>query len=151
MGWISNWLHTRSGAIGGGVLLMGLLALAVLVGMRTFGGSEAGNASRRRPFVCAETGKGFYADIDVGTPIPVMSPYSHKNTGYPAELCYWTADGKVKKEPTLVLINEWLGKNEPTFCPDCGRLVVGRNPGPEPGHRPPPTRQEYDARRNVRQ
>jgi hypothetical protein len=64
------------------------------------------------------------------------------NTGYPAEACYWTADGGTKTEPTWVLMNAVLGKPGPTFCPDCGRLVVARNPMPGPGVKPPPTQQE---------
>jgi hypothetical protein len=95
--------------------------------------------------VCAQTGKAFTVELKDGLSIPVRSPYSGQQTGYPAELCYWTKDGKPKDEPTAVLLNSWVGKRGPTFCPDCGRLVVGRNPEPAPDRKPPPTREEYQS------
>ena len=101
-----------------------------------------------RIYICSETGKSFHvslSDLD-GKTVPIYSPYSHKNTGYPAELCYWNADGTPKKDPTPVLLNSDIGKPEPTFCPDCGRLVVGHNPMPVPGRQPPPTQAEMEAR-----
>jgi hypothetical protein len=42
-----------------------------------------------------------------------------------------------------VLINQWKNSTEPTFCPDCGRLVVGHNPPAVAGSTPPPTKEEY--------
>jgi hypothetical protein len=96
-------------------------------------------------YVCSETGKSFRHRNELGETTPILSPYSGKNTGYPAEACYWTADGHVKKDPTWVLLNSQIGKPEPTFCPDCGRLVVGHNPDAVEGHRPPPTREEWFA------
>lgn len=50
-----------------------------------------------------------------------------------AELCYWTKEGKTKTEPTPVLLNSNIGKPEPTYCPDCGRLVTPLNAPPMPG------------------
>jgi len=41
-------------------------------------------------------------------------------------------------------MNTYIGKPEPTFCPDCGRLVVARNPVAQPGMRPPPTREQWE-------
>jgi len=109
-----------------------------------FGQSSAAAESRNRVFVCSETGKTFRTKIDVGTAIPVYSPFSGKNTGYLAELCYWNKDGSIKSEPTGVLLNERMGKPGPTFCPDCDRLVVGHNPQALAGMTPPPTREEYE-------
>ncbi len=99
-----------------------------------------------RTYICTETGKTFRHEPEKGETLPIYSPYSHKNTGMPGEACYWAADGKIKKEPTWVLLNSEVGKPEPTFCPDCGRLVVGHNPVPKPGDKPSPTREEYYAR-----
>ncbi len=98
-----------------------------------------------RTYICTETGKTFQHQDKQGEIYPILSPYSGKNTGVPAEPCFWTADGGAKKEPTWVLLNSLAGKPEPTFCPDCGRLVVGHNPRPRPGAKPPPKREEYDA------
>jgi len=81
-------------------------------------------------FLCTETNKPFEYAMQMGEKWPVPSPFSKKNTGYPAEQCYWTRDGKRKSEPTYVILNEHLGKRGDTICPDCGRLVVGHNPPP---------------------
>lgn len=132
-------------------LAVAALAVVVLAAgwtvWRTFAGSEAEAAARDRAFICAETGKPFEHELTAGETYPVKSPHSGKETGYPAELCYWAKDGTVKSKPTAVLLNEYKGARAPTFCPDCGRLVVGHNPHPQPGATPPPTQQEYAARR----
>jgi hypothetical protein len=96
-------------------------------------------------FVNVETGKTFHQPLVAGMMFPVKSPDTGNMSGYPAELCYWNKDGTPKTEPTAVALNSYLGKPEPTFCPDCGRLVVEHNPLPRPGVRPPPTREEYMA------
>lgn len=82
-------------------------------------------------FFCIETKKPFEGKMVEGEKWPVMSPYSGKMTGYPVERCYWTKDGKRKEEPSLVVLNESLGKSGDTICPDCGRLVIGHNPIPD--------------------
>jgi hypothetical protein len=94
-------------------------------------------------FIDSETGQTFHTTLKVGMDVPVQSPYTGRATGYKAELCYWTKDGTAKTDPTAVLMNSDIGKPGPTFCPDCGRLVVGHNPMPGPGVRPPPTRAEW--------
>jgi hypothetical protein len=83
----------------------------------------------------------FQAELVPGTVYPIKAPSG--GNGYPAETCFWTADGKIKDQPTYVLLNSWVHKSGPTFCPDCGRLVVPHNPAPMAGDIPPPTRQEY--------
>lgn len=102
-------------------------------------------AERNRIFIDAQTGAAFHHELVLGESIPVQAP-SGGMTGYPAELCYWTKDGQPKKDPTAVLLNSMIGKPGPTFCPDCGRLVVLNNPPALPGMTPPPTREEYERR-----
>lgn len=118
------------------------LVLAVWSIAHYLGPSPAVAASTHGQFICAETGKPFSLTITPGLTLPVRSPYSGKDTGYPAELCYWTKDGAIRTEPVPVLLNSYLGRRDPTFCPDCGRLVRSRNPQPVPGSAPP-TRQQY--------
>ena len=140
-GGVREFLQTPAGtgvAIGSVVVLCAV-ALWVLIG--SMGGSEGAALSRDRTFIDAGTGRPFEYTLKEGDTIPVASP-SGKTDGYPAELCYWTKDGGVKEDPTAVLLNEYVAKEGPTFCPDCGRLVVGHNPRPDPGDRPPPTEAE---------
>ncbi|RIK65477.1 MAG: hypothetical protein DCC65_12400 [Planctomycetota bacterium] len=82
-------------------------------------------------FYCVEARKPFDYDIKEGEKWPIVSPYTGKATGYPAEKCYWTKDGKRTEEPTYVVLNETLGKSGDTICPVCGRLVIGHNPMPD--------------------
>jgi hypothetical protein len=100
-------------------------------------------APQRAVYVCSETLKPFDYELKVGDTIPVLSPYTGRQTGYPAEMCSWTKDGTVKERPTAVLLNSFAGKPEPTFCPDCGRLVVPHNPAPQAGAAPPVTKDKY--------
>ena len=86
------------------------------------------NFASQRIFIDAENGKSFSKEIAEGDTFPMTSPFTGKATGYEAELCYWTKDGQPKTEPTPVLLNEYRNTKGPTFCPDCGRLVVGHNP-----------------------
>lgn len=130
-------------AIGLFVVAMGVFTWVLL----SEGSNPAVDSSTERVFMCSETGKTFKYTIKVGDTIPVLSPYSNKKTGYEPERCYWTADGKAKREPTYVLLNETIGKPGPTFCPDCKRLVVPMNPPAIEGGTPPPTEAEYAARR----
>ena len=126
-------------------MIVGGAVLAVSA-WRSLGGGGFAEAAARRTFICSATGKPFTHELAKGDTIPVASPHSGKPTGYPAELCYWTADGRTKDEPTPVLLNTHAGLPGATFCPDCGRLVVGHNPKPAPGDRPPPTKAQMPAR-----
>jgi len=133
--------------------MLGFLAIIVIAaGVMYYLGQNYLNKSESsavpppdRVFIDAETNKPFTYQVKINETIPVSSPFSGKKTGYPAEMCYWTADGKIKETPTPVLLNETVGKEGPTFCPDCGRLVVGHNPRPAEGSTPPPTKEEYAA------
>ncbi|HEX4053760.1 MAG TPA: hypothetical protein VHX86_05810 [Tepidisphaeraceae bacterium] len=128
------------------VIVLAILAIgAALYIIRNSITSPAVAAERERIFIDATTGKAFNHELRLGETIPVEAPSGNKS-GYPAELCYWTKDGHPKKDPTAVLLNSWIGKPGPTFCPDCGRLVVEHNPMAMPGMTPPPTREEYERR-----
>jgi hypothetical protein len=144
---IRHYVNTPQGqkvsaAVGILVVLLGGYA----VYRQGFVGNAAEQAANVRWFVDATTGKPFRVSMSDKLEIPAKAP-SGGMTGYPAEECYWTADGKVKSTPTYVLVrNVWLGDAEPTFCPDCGRLVVGHNPHARAGATPPPTKEEFESR-----
>ena len=121
-----------------------VLAAAFFV-WRALGPSDAEAIASDRVFIDAKTGHAFKHELKMGEVLPIEAPSGGK-TGYPAELCYWTKDGQPKKDPTPVLMKSLLGQDGPTFCPDCGRLVVGHNPAPGPGVKVPPTEAEYKAR-----
>jgi hypothetical protein len=125
-------------------LLIAVAVVAVYYSYRAnVGASEAARMSSHRFMVCSETLKPFEITVKEGTRFPCKSPYTGRDTGYPAELCFWTRDGQIKDKPTPVLLNSQVGKPGPTFCPECGRLVISRNPPPVPG-RPPVTQDEYN-------
>ncbi len=130
-------------AISASVLLLVVAGLVVRANLK----SDTPTTAFHTMFICTETGKTFEHQNKIGETQPILSPYSGKKTGVPAEACYWTADGGTKKNPTWVLLNELAGKPGPTFCPDCNRLVVGHNPAPGPASgaiaRLPPKRDEY--------
>jgi hypothetical protein len=132
-------MSTQPAAKAGGPLSggLGLFVFVVLIlaagylSYRTL--TEADPAAPRpleRDFVCSDTGRHFVYTLQMGDTWPVLSPFSKKHTGYPAERCYWTRDGKRKSAPTYVILNEMVKKPGDTICPDCGRLVVGHNPEP---------------------
>ncbi len=140
-----EWLDTTAGKIAA-VALLAVAAVAVFVGVRNvFGPPAEVREANQRTFIDAETGQPFSYTLKAGDRIPVRAP-SGKQSGYPAELCFWTADGKIKTDPTVVMLEEVRGNAGPTFCPDCKRLVRGHNPRPSPGDKPPPTKAEYKPR-----
>jgi hypothetical protein len=115
-----------------------------------FGPTRAARMASDRVFVCSKTGKSFSHSVEKGEAIPVYSKYSGENTGFPAEMCFWKADGSIRAGGVPVLLNQYKGLGEPTFCPECGRLVVGHNPPADPTRKPPPTKTEYEARNKGR-
>lgn len=127
------------------VIVLATVVVAVKVMRGALAPPPAIQVAETRIFVDSETGKSFTARLTAGMTIPITSPYTGRKTGYPAELCYWSKDGHIMSDPTPVLLNSYLGKPGPTFCPYCGRLVVPHNPMPHPGSRPPPTLAEYKA------
>lgn len=130
-------------AVGASVVLIALAGYVVVQSIR----GDTPDSARHTMFICTETGKPFEHQNKIGETQPILSPHSGKNTGVPAEACYWNADGSTKTTPTWVLLDELAGKPGPTFCPDCNRLVVGHNPQPVPGANPPPTKEQYVPRR----
>ncbi len=121
------------------ILALALIGVVALAGymIKDFREDGTPDEAHYTMFICSETHKTFRHRNELGETLPILSPYSNKKTAYPAEACYWTADGKIKTEPTWVLLNDNLDDHRPTACPDCGRLVVGHNPQPGPGSRPP--------------
>src|SRR5690348_1875087 len=114
------------------IAVIGILAVALAVWTykRDTGESEMAALSSHRMFIDADSLKAFPHELKIGESLPVISPFSGKATGYPAEACYWTKEGTAKETPTYVLLNETVGKPGPTFCPECGRLVTAHNPRP---------------------
>jgi hypothetical protein len=113
----------------------GAAAVLVLVGSlvflwtRVMAPSVADNANER-VFVCVETGKSFKHALKVGEEEPIVSPFTGKNTAWRAEPCYWTKDGRAKKNPTWVVVRQHMGLEGKTLCPDCGREVRIHNEKP---------------------
>ena len=75
----------------------------------THTGSGVSDTAYYRMYVDTETGKAFRHKVQVGDSWPIYSPISGKNTGMPAEPCFWTPDGTIKKEPDWVVLNEFVG------------------------------------------
>jgi hypothetical protein len=135
-----------------GIMIASALLLAGLIGIylefgRSDGRSDAIDRSQVRTFIDAENGQVFDVRLKPGMTYPVTSPFTGRATGLEGELCYWTADGSIKATPDHVLLNfmRMPPVRGATFCPFCHRLVVERNPAPDPGSTPPPTESEYRA------
>ncbi|MCB9852289.1 MAG: hypothetical protein H6819_04275 [Phycisphaerales bacterium] len=119
-------------------VLIGIAATAFIISgvliWRNFRDTEPVRRSRERIFICAKTGKPFEHTIQIGESEPIYSPHSKANTGYHAELCFWTKDEngewKAKLDPTPVLLKSLFDPDAETVCPDCGHDVVGHNPRP---------------------
>lgn len=140
-----SFFETRNGKIVGGVVVALAIASGVYFARDMF--SSPMTEANERVFIDSATGKTFPFELSIGDTIPVKAP-SGSQTGYPAEKCFWSADGSPKSEPTFVLTEEAKGNPGPSFCPDCGRLVVPHNPPPTEGRKPPPLKSEYEARRS---
>ena len=149
MNGIRELLESKAGKAVGVALAVVAVGLMVWILVGQFGASTATAYSRDRTYIDATTGESFEHTLQAGDKNPIDAPSGGK-TGYPAEWCYWTADGKMKQEPTAVLLETYKGNAGPTFCPDCGRLVVIHNPGAMPGLEPPPTKAEFEASRSGR-
>ena len=140
-----NWLSTGAGKVVVVLILIPVVGGAIY-SLYSFSRGTVPDFADSRMYICTETGKTFRHRNQAGETLPIYSPFSGKSTAVPAEPCYWTRDGGTKTDPTWVLVNEFIHKPGPTFCPDCGRLVIGHNPRPAPGVRPPPTEEEWSVR-----
>lgn len=124
-------VNTKALLAGGGVVIgVAVLAWAVM-NSSLFARDPMVDAARLRPAVDAQTGRAypeFLMPIDDAP--PWKSPDTGTETVWPAELCYWTSDGKATLSPTLVILNEYLGLPGKTICPACGREVTRHNPTP---------------------
>jgi hypothetical protein len=143
---IRKFLDSDSGKIAGGVFAVLAIFLVIWAVRAQFADPPEVEMANNPMWIDSATGKPFRAALVIGDKVPIEAP-SGGRTGYLAEACWWTADGKVAKEPTWVLLNEAVGKQGPTFCPTCKRLVVGLNPMAEEGKTPPPTEAEFKPRR----
>lgn len=143
---LKEYMDSVAGKVTAGILIVACVAMVYWSARSSFG-SSAGRMASDRVFVCAKTGKSFSHTLAKGEKLPIYSKYSGENTAYPAEMCTWNADGSIRKEGVPVLLNQYKGNAEPTFCPDCGRLVVGHNPAADPSRKPPPTKAEFQARK----
>jgi hypothetical protein len=150
MAGLREFFESTAGRLVAVALLIVGLGVAFFVFRNSFGAPAEILAANDRVFIDTATGESFTMELKSGMKVPVHAP-SGKDTGYPAELCYWTKDGKTRNKPYPVLLNTWVGKSGPTFCKDCGRLVVAHNPRPGPGVSPPPTEAEYQATRKTNQ
>lgn len=136
-------LQGRFGLVAGVVaLLLGLGCIYYFV-IAGDGQREISQASNSRLYI-DEAGNTFQRRLEVGQEFAATSPAGKK--AFPAELCYWTREGKTKPTPTPVFLVQHIKPGLPTFCPDCGRLVVLMNPAPTEGSTAPPTQAEYEAR-----
>lgn len=142
---LRHFLNTPPGKVSIALLFAGALLLIWWQYNHAMGDGGVSDMSRGQIFMDASTGKPFTHTLGAGDTIPIKAP-SGGATGYPAELCFWTPDGKPRTEPVPVLMNEYKNVKGPTFCPDCNRLVRMRNPTPAESDAPPPTQSEWEAR-----
>ena len=68
------------------------------------------SSTQGRWFVCSATLKPFRGEVLIGGILSIVSPYSGKKTGYVAESCDWTVNGKTTSDPSHVLLNNVVGK-----------------------------------------
>jgi hypothetical protein len=137
----NRWQDTNAGKAAAAMACV-LALVGAAYAVRSFFQGDVPGDPNLLTYVDSTTGQTFKHRNQLGESLPVISPYTNAPTGYPGFPCYWTKSGELKKDPTWVILNSLLGKKEPTFCPDCGRLVSPQARPPRPGDRPPPTQEE---------
>ena len=111
----------------GAVIL--LVAVCGYYAWSSVGNDPVVRSANARVLMCAETGELFSIELT-----PDLPPYPHENpktqrkTVYPTEVCYWNECGS--KGGTRVILNSWLDKEGPTYCPVCGHVVRPHNRAP---------------------
>ena len=136
---VRDFLSSGGGKVASIAFVAMCLGLGVYSALSFFGDSEAVASSSDRVYINAKSGEQERHTLTIGFKAPPDT--------YEAELCYWTKDGKVASNPTYVLTNEAQGKPGPTFCQDCGRLVVPLNPPASTINPAPLNKAEWEARR----
>src|SRR4051812_40733578 len=106
MAGLREFINTSGGRIAAAALVIIALAAAVFMFRNSFGASSDVAAANDRVFIDATTGKPFSRELRPGMTVPIDAPFG-KKSGYPAEMCWWTKDGKIRKEPYPVLLNMW--------------------------------------------
>ncbi len=112
-----------------------MLVAAIIIAYIQIGGADPASIAADRAYIDIETGRVFSHTIQIGDMEPIKAP-SGSMSGYRAEACYWGKgdDGRwvLKDKPTYVVLKKRIDpeSTEDTFCPDCGRRVVGHNPRP---------------------
>lgn len=144
-GKLSQFLESSAGKAAGIAFALLALAGAIYFGITSFSGNATAAEANGRMFIDAKTGQPFPHELTVGEMIPIKAP-SGGNTGFPAERCNWTTDGKPGTKTTYVLMNEWVGKPGPTFCPDCKRRITANNQPAVEGAKAPPLESEMRSR-----
>lgn len=115
-----------------------IFVAALGLGWYSMGGKTAAQDASVRNFKCAKCDKPFSHTLQMGEIEPIKCPECGEQGGYTAELCYWVKLGDdewgAKSDPTYVIMKNKIDPEteEATYCPDCGREVVGHNPLPPP-------------------
>ncbi len=107
------------------------VAIAAIYSIKGFFGEEDYVArANTRVLMDSETGDLFPFELTENMPpYPHVNPKTGDKTLFPVEWCYARECGA--KGGTPVILNTWLGKEGPTYCPNCGALVRFHNPKPE--------------------
>ncbi len=145
MNGIREFLQSTMGKTVASALVVAVIIASFFFMRSSLSYSEGIQSSRTRTFVDTGTNLPFQVEVKEGMTIPVKAPSGQDGYEFD-ETCSWTKDGHVSDHATYVLMNKTLRKPGPTFCPECGRLVVENNPPAAEGVKPPPTKAEYGAR-----
>jgi hypothetical protein len=109
------------------VVAIALVAYAVYAYWSNFG--QPTLPADTRTLMDPETGKLYEVAVDENFgPFPHVNPDTGKRTLWPTEVCFARECAK-KEKGTHVILNSFLGKEGPTYCPNCGALVRPHNPG----------------------
>ena len=96
--------------------------------MSAFGTPDDIREANTRILRDSNTGELVAVEITLDTPpYPLKNKSTGTNTLYPTEVC-WARECGNLPEGTRVILNAWLKKDGPTYCQNCGALVVPRNP-----------------------